>query len=159
VVVVPVLPIARRLCAGLPMTDSLSSVPSGSFVVVFGADGVATRHVLREAAERGSHVLGWWRQQRRFVDDTGGSAGRDDVAGLVLLNVSGQDASLLLGTMDPTVSAWQPRPNRALLHDRHTGVSSVIVPYAVEPAQAGTQVAAPPAPRPPQPAPAGVSDE
>jgi DNA segregation ATPase FtsK/SpoIIIE, S-DNA-T family len=131
--------------------EALADLPPDSFVLVFGADGIVNRAVLSRAAERGTGVLGWWRQPRRFLDDTGGSAGRDDVAGLVLLNVSGQDASLLVGTVDAAVSGWQPRPNRALLHDRHTGQSAVIVPYAARAAAAPSKPPpAAPGPRPPR---------
>jgi hypothetical protein len=127
----------------------LADLPTDAFVLVFGADGIVNRAVLRQAADRGTAVLGWWRQPRRFLEDTGGSAGRDDVAGLVLLNVSGQDASLLVGSMDAAVSGWQPRANRALLHDRHTGLSSVIVPYASK-APPPPTVPPTPGPRPPR---------
>ena len=74
---------------------------------------------LRAAAARGPgrgvHLLSWWRGLRRFTEETGGSAGREDVAGLVFLNVPQQDVSLMLGKPID----WQPRENRALLHDRH----------------------------------------
>jgi DNA segregation ATPase FtsK/SpoIIIE, S-DNA-T family len=72
------------------------------------------------------HLLSWWRGLRRFTEEIGGSAAREDVAGLVFLNVPGSDVSLLLGRQVD----WQPRPNRALLHDRHTDRTSVFVPFA-----------------------------
>jgi hypothetical protein len=72
-------------------------------------------------------VIGWWRGLRRFGEDTGGSAGRDDVAGIVLLNVPSTDAALFLGEADLD---WHPGPHRALLHDRHVSRTEVIVPFA-----------------------------
>lgn len=99
--------------------------------VVFGMDAVASgalpglRRLLREGPGRGVHLLSWWRGLRRFGEETGGSTGREDVAGLLFLNVSQSDVQLMLNrTID-----WQPRPNRALLHDRHTDRTVTIVPF------------------------------
>jgi DNA segregation ATPase FtsK/SpoIIIE, S-DNA-T family len=153
-VLVSAVPAVHGLLTAVPgaavlAPGGLADLPTDGFVLVFGADGIVNRAVLRQAADRGTAVLGWWRQPRRFLEDTGGSAGRDDVAGLVLLNVSGQDASLLVGSMDAAVSSWQPRANRALVHDRHTGISSVIVPYASKAPPAPTAPPTP-GPRPPR---------
>ncbi|MEV6600500.1 FtsK/SpoIIIE domain-containing protein [Actinoplanes sp. NPDC051346] len=100
--------------------------------VVFGMDAASPgtlptlRQVLREGPGHGVHLLSWWRGVRRFSEETGGSAGREDVAGLVFLNVPQQDVSLMLGqSVD-----WQPRENRALLHDRHADRTVTIVPFA-----------------------------
>ncbi|HEU4426244.1 MAG TPA: FtsK/SpoIIIE domain-containing protein [Pilimelia sp.] len=104
------------------------------YLVVFGMDAIGSdrapgggslRGLLRDGPARSRHLLSWWRGVRRFTEETGGSAGREDVAGLVFLNVSGADASLLVGQQVD----WQPRPNRALLHDRHTDRTTVIVPF------------------------------
>ena len=102
--------------------------------VVFGMDAMGSgalpslRRVLRDGPGRGVHLLSWWRGLRRFSEETGGSAGREDVAGLVFLNVPQQDVSLMVGKpLD-----WQPRENRALLHDRHADRTVTIVPF-VEP--------------------------
>ena len=102
--------------------------------VVFGMDAVSPgtlpslRRVLREGPGRGVHLLSWWRGLRRFSEETGGSAGREDVAGLVFLNVPQQDVCMMVGkSLD-----WQPRENRALLHDRHADRTVTIVPF-VEP--------------------------
>ncbi|HEX5542202.1 MAG TPA: cell division protein FtsK, partial [Micromonospora sp.] len=103
------------------------------YLVVFGMDAVGAgglpadqlRSLLREGPGRGVHLLSWWRGLRRFNEAIGGSAAREDVAGLVFLNVPAADVSLLLGES----VAWQPRPNRALLHDRHAGRTAVIVPF------------------------------
>ena len=101
--------------------------------VVFGMDAASTgtlptdrlRRLLRDGPARGVHLLSWWRGLRRFTEEVGGSAGREDVAGLVFLNVPGQDVSLLLGRPVD----WQPRANRALLHDRHADRTVIIVPF------------------------------
>jgi hypothetical protein len=99
--------------------------------VVFGMDAVAPgalpglRALLREGPGRGVHLLSWWRGLRRFTEETGGSAGREDVAGLLFLNVPQQDVAMLLGrSLD-----WQPRANRALLYDRHADRSVSLVPF------------------------------
>jgi hypothetical protein len=102
--------------------------------VVFGMDAASAgslptdrlRRLLREGPAHGVHLLSWWRGLRRFSEEVGGSAGREDVAGMVFLNVPGQDVSLLLGRPVD----WQPRPNRALLHDRHADRTVTIVPFA-----------------------------
>jgi S-DNA-T family DNA segregation ATPase FtsK/SpoIIIE len=101
--------------------------------VVFGMDATSTgtlptdrlRRLLRDGPARGVHLLSWWRGLRRFTEEVGGSAAREDVAGMVFLNVPGQDVSLLLGRPVD----WQPRANRALLHDRHADRTVVIVPF------------------------------
>ena len=116
-----------------------------TYLVGFGLDagaagGGGLGSVLRDGPARGVHLLGWWRGLRGFGEDTGeraawrgepgaGTAGdrsRPAVAGLVLLNVPAADAAMLLG--DATLD-WRPRPNRALLHDRHTGRTDLIVPF------------------------------
>ena len=124
-------PIATALEAtlrelGHQVLTNLDEIPDDSYVFGFGADGTDLRGLLRDGPPRGVHVFGWWRGLRRFAEDTGGSMAREDVAGLVLLNVPSTDAGLLLG--DANLD-WQPRPNRALLHDRHTGRTELIVPF------------------------------
>jgi S-DNA-T family DNA segregation ATPase FtsK/SpoIIIE len=100
-------------------------------VVVFGMDAAGPgtlptlRQVLREGPSQGVHLLSWWRGIRRFTEETGGMAGREDVAGLLFLNTTQQDVTLMLGR--PV--EWQPRDNRALLYDRHTDRSVVLVPF------------------------------
>jgi hypothetical protein len=102
--------------------------------VVFGMDAASAgslptdrlRRLLREGPAHGVHLLSWWRGLRRFSEEVGGSAAREDVAGMVFLNVPGQDVSLLLGRPVD----WRPRPNRALLHDRHADRTVTIVPFA-----------------------------
>lgn len=99
--------------------------------VVFGMDAIASgslpglRQLLRDGPGRGVHLLSWWRGLRRFGEETGGSTGREDVAGLLFLNVPQPDVQLMLNrTID-----WQPRPNRALLHDRHADRTVTVVPF------------------------------
>jgi hypothetical protein len=107
------------------------TVDRPSYLVVFGMDAAspgtlpALRKVLREGPGQGVHLLSWWRGLRRFTEETGGSAGREDVAGLLFLNVPQQDVSLMLGRHVD----WHPRDNRALLHDRHADRSVVLVPF------------------------------
>lgn len=99
-----------------------------TYIVVFGIDGVGVdmRWLLREGPAGHAHLVGWWRGLRRFGEDTGGPTGREDVAGVVLLNVPAADAAIFLGDADLD---WQPRANRALMHDRHTSRTEMIVPY------------------------------
>ncbi|WP_229400155.1 FtsK/SpoIIIE domain-containing protein [Micromonospora okii] len=115
-----------------------------TYLVVFGADAASAalaatdpttfrsghddlRALLREGPGRGVHVLGWWRGLRRLADDLGGAHHRDDVACLVALNVPGAELGLHLGEHD---LAHTPRPDRALLVDRHDRRTALIVPFA-----------------------------
>ncbi|MFG1605832.1 FtsK/SpoIIIE domain-containing protein [Actinoplanes sp. NPDC049265] len=108
-----------------------------SYLVVFGMDAASPgtlptlRQVLRDGPGRGVHLLSWWRGLRRFTEETGGSAGREDVAGLLFLNTAQQDVCLMLGRQID----WQPRPNRALLHDRHADRVDVLVPFVLPEAE------------------------
>ncbi|WP_433371631.1 FtsK/SpoIIIE domain-containing protein [Actinoplanes sp. CA-142083] len=101
------------------------------YLVVFGMDAASPgslpglRRLLREGPGRGVHLLSWWRGMRRFTDETGGSAGREDVAGLLFLNCPQSDVALMLGRPVD----WHPRPNRALLHDRHADRTVTVVPF------------------------------
>ncbi|MFI2712558.1 FtsK/SpoIIIE domain-containing protein [Micromonospora sp. NPDC018662] len=120
--------------------------PDRTYLTVFGMDAAAgtlaatdpgtfrsghddLRAVLRHGPARGVHVLGWWRGLRRLADDLGGSGHRDDVTGLVALNVPAADLGLHLGVHD---LAYQPRDGRALLVDRHEHRTALIVPFASE---------------------------
>jgi S-DNA-T family DNA segregation ATPase FtsK/SpoIIIE len=110
------------------------SLERPSYVVVFGMDAAGPgmlpglRPLLREGPSRGVHLLSWWRGLRRFTEETGGAAGREDVAGLVFLNVPQQDVTLMVGKPVD----WQPRENRAFLYDRQADRSVKFVPF-VEP--------------------------
>jgi hypothetical protein len=113
-----------------------------TYLIIFAADVAATalvdkgpngrtgldnlRTVLRSGPGRGIHILAWWRVTKRFADTIGGSAGREDVACLVALNVPTNELAALIG--DHTLT-WKPRHNRALLLDRHDQRSRLIVPY------------------------------
>ncbi|MFI9640049.1 FtsK/SpoIIIE domain-containing protein [Micromonospora sp. NPDC051925] len=114
-----------------------------TYLVVFGVDAAGAvlaaadpdtyrsghddlRALLREGPGHGVHLLGWWRGLRRLADDLGGTQNRDDVACLVALNVSADDLGLHLGVTD---LSWTPRPDRALLVDRHDQRSTLIVPF------------------------------
>jgi DNA segregation ATPase FtsK/SpoIIIE, S-DNA-T family len=123
-----------RIEAG-ELAAALAAQPAGdgvsTYLVGFGLDAAgrggfgALRDPLHDGPGRGAHLIGWWRALRPFVDDIGGTAGREAVACLVLTNVPATDASLLLG--QPV--EWRPRPNRALVHDAHTGLSTPVVPF------------------------------
>ena len=101
------------------------------YLVVFGMDAASPgslpglRRLLREGPGRGVHLLSWWRGMRRFSEETGGSSGREDVAGLLFLNCPQSDVALMLGRPVD----WHPRPNRALLHDRHADRTVTVVPF------------------------------
>ncbi|MFK3982177.1 FtsK/SpoIIIE domain-containing protein [Micromonospora sp. NPDC050397] len=113
-----------------------------TYLVVFGMDGASgvlsakdqnyrsglddLQQVLRQGPSYGVHLLGWWRGLRRLTDDLGGAHNKDDIACLVALNVPGQELGMYLGAHD---LAYTPRPNRALLVDRHDQRSKLIVPF------------------------------
>jgi hypothetical protein len=111
------------------------------YVVVFGADAASSilsahndgrtghedlRTLLRHGPAYGVHLIGWWRTASRFSDDIGGSTGREDVACLVALNIAASELGSLTGDYQ---MSWTPRPNRALLIDRHDDRKTLIVPY------------------------------
>jgi len=131
--------------AGLDLAEALISGAEpveATYVVIWGADALAgglratpdPRHpptgpqdllaVLQDGPSRGAHLLTWWRSVRRFRDDLG-PQGRDDVAGLVALNVAAPDLAELTGDD----LGWHPRPNRALLVDRHLDASTLFIPF------------------------------
>jgi hypothetical protein len=126
------------------LADPATSRPEArTYLVGYGVDGAAAvlglrdpqefrtglddlQAVLRQGPAYGVHVLGWWRGLRRLSDDIGGSGNREDVACLIALNVPGSELSLYLGQHDLD---YTPRPNRALLVDRHDQRVRLIVPY------------------------------
>ena len=69
---------------------------------------------------------GWWRGLSGLGEDLGGAAGREDLACLVILNVPGNDLGGFLGRF---TLEYVPRPNRALLVDRHADRVGLIVPF------------------------------
>ncbi|MEU4334202.1 FtsK/SpoIIIE domain-containing protein [Micromonospora lupini] len=139
-------PVHRLDAAGLrDRIVALAAEPAGrEYLVVFGMDTAAPvlgaadpvtfrsglddlRTLLRHGPAQGVHLLGWWRGLRRLSDDLGGTQNRDDVACLVALNVPGAELALHLGVHD---LAYTPRPDRALLVDRHDQRTRLIVPFA-----------------------------
>lgn len=115
--------------AGHPVDTEWSGGDGPAFLIGFGMDGsgLDLTSLLRDGPATGIHLLGWWRGLRRFTEDTGGSLAREEVAGLILLNIPAADAALLIG--DPALD-WQPRANRALFYDRHEGRADPIIPFA-----------------------------
>ena len=117
-----------------------------TYLVVFGADvgsGILKqphagsrrnaldelRAVFRDGPMRGVHVLGWWRGVRRFTDDLG-SGSKEDVAGLVALNVRGSDFAT--SGFGDAMREWAPRENRALFVDRSEDRVALVVPFVRE---------------------------
>jgi DNA segregation ATPase FtsK/SpoIIIE, S-DNA-T family len=137
-------PVARRLVADLRaaghptrttdaarLAEALDPGRPG-YLIAFGMEAAGGppydrfRALVRDGPTHGAHLVAWWRGLSRFTEQTGGSAGREDVAGLVFLNLPAADVDLLVGKP----MEWRPRPNRALFYDRHTGRTTVIVPFA-----------------------------
>lgn len=88
---------------------------------------LALRKLLNEGPDRGVHFIGWWRGLRRFMDDTGGASGKEDVAGNVIFNLPGNELRTHFG---PGFTDWQPRSGRALYVDRHdSSTGQLIVPF------------------------------
>jgi len=133
----------RAELAALTGTGAGTAPAGHTYLVVFGVDAagavLSTRDdetfrtglddlqaVLRNGPATGTHLLGWWRGLRRLSDDIGGTGNRDDVSCLVALNVPGADLALYLGQHDVS---YEPRPNRALLVDRHDQRTSLVVPF------------------------------
>jgi hypothetical protein len=102
-----------------------------TYLVWFGADGAdgqpgKFRDLLLHGPADGMHVLGWWRGARRFLDDIGGSAGREHCAGVVALNIAAGDLAAITGGYE---RSWDARSNRCLVIDRHAGTETLAVPY------------------------------
>ena len=119
------------------VTSAITELAEGvgpTYLVGFGLDTLALdmttkkalSTLLRQGPATGTHLLGWWRSLRRFTDDVGGSAGKEDVAYTVVLNVPGAE---LMGHFGMTATSWQPRPGRALLIDRHANTQELFVPF------------------------------
>ena len=115
----------------------LAEIPDGTVIAAWGLDAAALdakgqkalRDLLRTGPARDVHLLGWWRSLRRFTDDIGGSAGREDVACALVLNLPGGEIMTHFGQQ---FQHWHPRSGRALLIDRHadTGGGKLIVPFS-----------------------------
>ncbi|GAA2140289.1 FtsK/SpoIIIE domain-containing protein [Glycomyces algeriensis] len=116
---------------------SLAEIPDDTAVAAWGLDAAALdlkaqqalRALLRTGPARGVHLLGWWRNLRRFTDDIGGSAGREDVACALVLNLPGGE---IMSHFGQQFQHWNPRAGRALLIDRHadTGGGRLVVPFS-----------------------------
>ncbi|MFC3493337.1 FtsK/SpoIIIE domain-containing protein [Glycomyces rhizosphaerae] len=116
---------------------SLDAIPDGTVIAAWGLDAAALdmkaqkalRDLLRTGPTRDVHLLGWWRNFRRFTDDIGGSAGREDVACALVLNLPGGE---IMGHFGQQFQHWSPRAGRALLIDRHadTGGGRLLVPFS-----------------------------
>jgi S-DNA-T family DNA segregation ATPase FtsK/SpoIIIE len=132
----------RNAVAQLAKQLETDATPGPTFLVVFGADVASSalkrpypgtkrtgmddfRLLLRDGPTRRVHVLGWWRGLRRLTDDLG-TGGKEDVAGIVALNIRGNELGPFVGHygMD-----YSPRPNRALFVDRHDDSIKLIVPF------------------------------
>ncbi|THV42984.1 FtsK/SpoIIIE domain-containing protein [Glycomyces buryatensis] len=115
----------------------LAEVPDDTLILGWGLDAAsldmkgqkALRDLLRTGPARGVHFLGWWRIYRRFLDDIGGTSGREDVACALVLNLPGGELTSHFGQQ---FQHWSPRSGRALLIDRHadTGGGKLIVPFS-----------------------------
>ncbi|WP_051325197.1 FtsK/SpoIIIE domain-containing protein [Glycomyces tenuis] len=126
--------------------SKLPEVPDNTVILAWGLEAAsldvkgqqALRALLRTGPARGVHLLAWWRIYRRFLDDIGGTAGREDVACTLVLNLPGSE---LFGHFGQQFQHWSPRPGRALLIDRHadTGSGRLIVPFTRPSAGATTE--------------------
>ncbi|GAB3656198.1 FtsK/SpoIIIE domain-containing protein [Glycomyces tarimensis] len=115
----------------------LGEVPDNTVILAWGLEAAALdlkgqqslRSLLRTGPARGVHLLAWWRTYRRFLDDIGGSAGREDIACSLILNLPGTE---ILGHFGQQFQHWNPRPGRALLIDRHADTASgrLLVPFS-----------------------------
>jgi hypothetical protein len=112
---------------------TILTAPRGKpvYLVWFGADGAdgqpgTLRDLLLHGPAAGAHLIGWWRGARRFLDDIGGSAGRESCAGVVALNIAANDLAAITGGYERT---WDARANRCLVIDRHAGGETLAVPY------------------------------
>jgi hypothetical protein len=131
-----------RQAAAVTSVDRHEPAAQATYLVVFGADAASgllaasdpvtyrtghddLRAVLSGGPPAGVHLLGWWRTARRFGDDLGPTGG-GEVACLVALNIPASELGGLTG--DYTLD-WTPRPNRALLIDRHDDRRTLIVPF------------------------------
>jgi hypothetical protein len=86
------------------------------------------RTLLREGPAKGVHFFGWWRGVRRLGDDLG-PTGKEDIAGMLALNVRGNEVGLLIGQSN---LQWNPRRNRALLIDRQENTTELVVPFVTQ---------------------------
>jgi hypothetical protein len=106
----------------------LSDPPTG-YVIGYGMEAVREHpdlgRLVNEGPAQHRYLLGWWRSVRRFATDTPPG---EQIAGLVLLDVTAED----LRDLGLPGHVWQPRPGRALLHDRHDLRTQLFVPFRAE---------------------------
>ena len=115
---------------------------NGTYVLCFGADAASStlkqkakgaprsgleefRTLLRDGPAKGIHFFGWWRGVRRLGDDLGPHS-KEDISGILALNVRGNEVGLLIGQSN---LQWDPRHNRALLIDRQEDTKELVVPF------------------------------
>jgi S-DNA-T family DNA segregation ATPase FtsK/SpoIIIE len=130
--------------AQLQELNNLGPCPRGEgiYVLGFGVDAASSvlkqkvkgsprsgieefRTLLRDGPAKGIHFFGWWRGVRRLIDDLGLN-GKEDISGVLALNVRGNELGLLVGQV---MLHWTPRHNRALLIDRQEDTKELIVPF------------------------------
>jgi S-DNA-T family DNA segregation ATPase FtsK/SpoIIIE len=114
----------------------------GTYVFSFGADAASStlkqkakgasrsgleefRSLLRDGPAKGMHFFGWWRGVRRLGDDLGPYS-KEDISGILALNVRGNEVGTLIGQSN---FHWIPRHNRALLIDRQEDTAELVVPF------------------------------
>jgi ribosomal protein L29 len=102
-------------------SSSLKQKPKG--VVRTGLDEFRT--LLRDGPAKGMHFFGWWRGVRRLGDDLGPNS-KEDISGILALNVRGNEVGLLISQSN---LHWNPRHNRALLIDRQEDTTELVVPF------------------------------
>ncbi|MGS2615225.1 FtsK/SpoIIIE domain-containing protein [Micromonospora sp. LZ34] len=134
---------ARSPASDHAAAEAVAEVTGRTYLVVFGADAASAalatadpetsrtghddlRALLRQGPGHGVHLLGWWRDLLRLADDLGAARQPDDIACLVALDVPGAELGPYLGVPD---LAYSPRPDRALLVDRHDQRTRLIVPF------------------------------
>ena len=133
-----------RRCLARLNSESGAAKGHGIYVMVFGADAATSmlkqkvkgeprtgleefRTLLREGPAKGIHLFGWWRALRRLSEDLG-PQGKDDISGMLALNVRGNEVGMMIGQAQ---LQWNPRHNRALLIDRQEDTADLVVPFVM----------------------------
>ncbi|MEU8662847.1 FtsK/SpoIIIE domain-containing protein [Actinoplanes philippinensis] len=118
------------------LTDLATFDGPRTYLTLLGADAAnlgtdrTSRDALKTLAQQGPHhgihLLGWWRLLGRMTQDIGPTA-REDIGCLMALNVPTEDLRRHLGDFQ---LHYTPRRNRALLIDRHTPATALVVPFS-----------------------------